>query len=359
MTPKQSKLCRCIISTISAVICLFSTCAYSAPPQELTFLNWSEYIDPELVIKFEDQFNAKIRLVTFDSDDSRDQLLVSTEGENFDVAVVDGNSIPAYISRGWLANVSEREIPTIKHIIPKWGTAYEGADEYAVPYFWGTVGIAYRSDLVKTPITSWMDILKPHEELHEKFFMLPQSRELVDIALKALGYSVNSSGDPGVYKQAKKLLLEQKQYVKKYDVPATHERSSLISGEILAAATYSGDALALKEFNENITFVVPSEGTILWVDYLVVMAKSEKKKLAMDFINFLNEPQTAAAHAEYMYYASPNAEAEKLLPEEFLSDALIYPSDEIIKKCEIEHKLPARNYKTRNSIFMEVTRGKI
>ena len=356
MTLRQSKVYGLFISI---VIFLFSTCAYSAPPQELTFLNWSEYIDPELVKKFEDQFNAKIRLVTFNSDDSRDQLLVSTEGKKFDVAVVDGNSILAYIRRGWLANVSEKEIPTMKHIIPKWGTAYEGAKEYAVPYFWGTVGIAYRSDLVKTPITSWMDIFKPQEELHGKIFMLPQSRELIDIALKALGYSINSSGDPDAYKQAKNLLLGQKQYVRKYDTLALNEGSYLISGEVLAAATYSGDALALQEFNENITYIVPSEGSILWVDYLVVMAKSEKKKLAMDFINFLNEPQTAAAHAEYMYYASPNAAAEKLLPKEFLTDEVIYPGDEIIEKCEIEHKLPARNYKTRNSIFMEVTRGKI
>ena len=197
------------------------------------------------------------------------------------------------------------------------------------------------------------------QELHGKIFMLPQSRELIDIALKTLGYSINSSGDPEAYKQAKKLLLAQKQYVRKYDVPAVHEGSSLISGEILAAAAYNGDALALQEFNENITFVIPSEGSILWVDYLVVMAKSDKKKLAMDFINFLNQPRIAAAQAEYMYYASPNAEAEKLLPKEFLTDEVIYPGDDVLEKCEIEHKLPARNYKTRNSIFMEVTRGKI
>lgn len=356
MMPKQSKVYGFLTSI---VIFLFSTCAYSAPPQELIFLNWSDYIDPELIEKFEDQFNAKIRLVYFDSDDSRNQLMVSTEGKNFDVAVVDGDSIPGYIRRGWLANVSEKEIPNKEFIIPKWGAAYEGANEYAVPYFWGTVGIAYRSDLVKIPITSWMHILKPAKELHEKILMLPQSRELIDIALKALGYSLNSSGDPDAYKQAKNILLAQKQYVKKYDVPAINEKSALVSGEILAAASYSGDALALQEFNENIAFVVPSEGSILWVDYLVVMAKSEKKKLAMDFINFLNEPQNAATHAEYMYYASPNAEAEKLLPKELLTDPLIYPSKETIGKCEIEQKLPARNYKTRNSIFMEVTRGKI
>jgi spermidine/putrescine transport system substrate-binding protein len=131
---------------------------------------------------------------------------------------------------------------------------------------------------------------------------------------------------------------------------------------IVLAATIggAGDFIPkVVQLNENIAFVVPSEGSILWVDYLVVMAKSEKKKLAMEFVNFLNDPKNAAEHAEYMYYASPNAGAEKLLPKEFFSDPLIYPSDEILEKCEIENKLPPRVYKSRNSIFMEVTRGKI
>ncbi|MFW2367017.1 MAG: ABC transporter substrate-binding protein [Desulforhopalus sp.] len=338
---------------------IFLSSVHSAQVQELTFLNWSEYVSPDLVKKFEDQFNAKIRLVTFDSDDFRDELLVSTDGKNFDVAIIDGNSIPGYIRRGWLTELSPKEIPNSAHIIPRWSEAYEGAKDFTVPYFWGTVGIAYRSDLVKSPLQSWMDILKPAEELHGRILMLPQSRELVDIGLKALGYSVNNSSDHKAFDEVKKLLLEQKPHVKKYDVPAVHEQSALISGEVLAAVTYSGDALALQEINEDISYVVPSEGSILWVDYLAVMAKSDKKKLAMDFINFLNEPENAAAHAEYMYYATPNAAAEKLLPEDFLEDPVVYPVAAVMEKCEIEKKLPARINKKRNTIFTEVTRGKI
>jgi len=353
---KLNKLSRLLTFTF---IFLFSTYAHSTSPQKLTLLNWGSYIDPDLVLKFEKLFNANIQLVTYSSDDNRDELLITTDGNNFDVAVVDGNSIEGYIRRGWLEKVSEKEIPNIKNILPKWGSAYEGAKEYAVPYFWGTIGIAYRSDLVKSPISSWMDILKPGEELQGKIFMLPQSRELIDIALKALGYSVNNPANPSAYKEAKKLLLEQKPYIKKYDIPTVTHKSALVSGKVVAAVTYSGDALTLNEINENISFVVPNEGSILWADYLVVMAKSEKKKLAMDFINFLNEPQNSAAHAEYMYYATPNSAAEKLLPEEFLTDPVIYPSNDIMEKCEIEKKLPPRIYKTRNTIFMEVTRGKI
>lgn len=356
MIPRKDKVYAFVTSI---VVLLFSTCAFSASVQNLTILNWSEYVSPELVEKFENQFNAKVHLVTFNSDDNRDQILLSTNGEKFDVVLVDGDSVQGYVRRGWLAKISEQEIPNSKYIVPKWGSAYEGVEGHAIPYFWGTVGIAYRADLVGAPITSWMDIMKPAEELHGKIFMLAQSRELIDIGLKAAGYSVNSAGDPNAYKRAREVLLAQKQYVKKYDVLAVNETSALVSGEIIAASTYSGDALTIQQFNENVKFVVPSEGGILWVDYLVVMAKSTKKKLAMDFINFLNEPQHAAEHAQYMYYATPNAGAEKLLPKEFLTDPVIYPTNEIMEKCEIGKKLPARVYKKRNTIFMEVTRDKI
>ncbi|TKB23110.1 spermidine/putrescine ABC transporter substrate-binding protein [Desulfopila sp. IMCC35006] len=349
----------CLLGIILGAILLFMSHAHASSPQELTLLNWADYISPDLINTFQEKFNVKLQVVTYTSDDNRDQLLVSTDGGNFDVVVIDGRSIATYAKRGWLAKISEEEIPNMENILPKWRVAYEGSKEYAVPYFWGTVGIAYRSDLVKSPVTSWMDILQPAQELQGKIFMLPQRRELVDIALKGLGYSINSSDDPSAYKQAEKLLLQQKQYVKKYDVPAVNDGSALVSGEILAAATYSGDALTLKAINKNISFVIPSEGTTLWGDYLVVMAKSEKKKLAMDFINFLNESKNAAEHAEYMYYATPNSAAEKLLPKEFLNDPLIYPSNTIMQKCEIEKILPARVYKTRNTIFMEVTRDKM
>ena len=343
-----------VIVTVS-----FCSVTYAEPVQELTFLNWGQYLSPDLQKKFEEKFNAKIHTVTFPSDDSRDSLLLSTDGQNFDVALVDGNSLPGYIRRGWLTPISEDDIPNICHIIPRWGSAYTGSKEYSVPYFWGTVGIAYRSDLVQSPISSWLDIIKPPESLHGKIFMLPQNRELIDIGLKALGYSINNANDLNAYKEVEKLLLAQKPYVTKYDVPDVTEKSALISGKILAAATYSGDALTLQEINENITYVVPIEGSILWIDYLVVMAKSEKKKLSMDFINFLNEPENAAEHAEYMYYATPNAAAEKLLPQEFLNDPTIYPGKTVLEKCEIDTKLPARINKIRNSIFLNVTRNKI
>lgn len=354
---------RHIVNYILLIMCLFlaSRMSYGAKPQEikeLTFLTWSDYMDPLLIEKFEKAYQAKVRIITYDSDDSRTGMLLATDGQSFDVAVIDGNSIEAYRRRGWLEPLSTDNIPNIIFIDQKWRTAYTDADTHAVPFFWGTTGIVYRSDMVSEPITSWMQIFKPTEELHGRIYMLPQSRELIDIALKTLGYSVNSV-DTSAYSQVKRLLLEQKPYLKKYDIPALDEGSALIKGTVLAAASYSGDALMLMDIDKNIEYVTPKEGGVLWVDYLVVFAKSKNADLAKIFVNFLHEPENAAQLAQFVYYATPNREAEKLLPKEFLGDTTIYPPEEILKNYELEKKLPPEIYRIRTSIFAEVTNGKI
>ncbi len=137
----------------------------------------------------------------------RTELLLSTDGANFDVALLDGISINEYVTQGWLLPLSPDEIPNMKHIFPKWQKAYADSEKYSVPYFWGTIGIAYRADLLKTSISSWMDIFEPKEELHQKIFMLPQSRELLDIALKATGNSINTT-NPDAYSRVHQLKVE-------------------------------------------------------------------------------------------------------------------------------------------------------
>lgn len=357
---------RCLSTTLFCL--LFMVCGFMVPPAapaadsktvgEITFLTWADYMDPGLIEKFEKENHIKVRLVTFDSDDGRTRMLISTEGEDFDVAVMDGNSMEAYISRSWLLPVSESSVPNLSRIDSKWRNAYPGAESHGVPYFWGTTGIAYRTDLVSEPITSWMQMFKPAPDLQGKLYMLPQNRELLDIALKALGHSLNTT-DKNAYRQARDLLLQQKPFVKKYDFLALNEDSGMIDGTVCAAVTYNGDALTLRDINSNITYVTPKEGGVLWVDYLVILAKSHNPRLAETFINFLHEPENAAQLAQFVQYATPNRDAEKLLPKAFLTDTIIYPPPEILEKYELDHKLPAPIQKIRSSIFAEVTSGKI
>jgi spermidine/putrescine transport system substrate-binding protein len=319
-------------------------------PRELVLLNWSEYIDPDLVEKFEAQFNAKLREVYFESDDLRDDMMLETDGKGYDLALVNGISVDLYRKRGWLSPVSEAQIPNLKHIDSRWLDAFPGLKGYTVPYFWGTIGIAYRKDLVPAPLTSWMDILQPAESLRGKIGMVENSRDAMGMALKALGYSANST-DSKQIKAAEQLLLAQKPHVNTYTYIALNEESALVSGDIIATMIYSGDALMVQEHHEEIDYVVPTEGSNIWVDYLVVLENSKNKELARAFLNFLNEPGNAAQLAEFVYYATPNKDAEKLLPAEFLEDPVIYPSEAVLSKSEFYKPLPPRAIKKRNIAF--------
>jgi spermidine/putrescine transport system substrate-binding protein len=321
-----------------------------AEPRELVLLNWSEYMDPDLVEKFEKQFNVKFREVYYESDDLRDDMMLETGGKGYDLALINGISVDVYRKRGWLSPVNEAQVPNFKHIDSRWLEAFPGLEGYAVPYFWGTMGIAYRSDLVPAPLTSWMDILQPTESLRGRIGMVENSRDALGMALKALGHSANST-DSRQIKAAEKLLLSQKPYVKTYTYIALSEESALVSGDIIATMIYSGDALMVQEHHEEIDYIVPSEGSNIWVDYLVVLENSKNKELARAFLNFLNEPENAAQLAEFVYYATPNKGAEKLLPAEFLEDPVIYPSEAVLSRSEFYKPLPPRAMKKRNIAF--------
>lgn len=334
---------------------MFST-TYAAPAaQELVLLTWSEYLDPELIEKFEQQTGIKVREAYFESDDLRDDMMLETDGKGFDLVMVNGVTVETYVKNGWLAKVDPARVPNLAHVEDRWRDMFPGAREYTVPYFWGTLGIAYRADLVETPPTRWMDILRPNESLQGKIGMVESARELMGVALKSLGYSVNST-DSKEIKAATELLLEQKPYVKDYTYIALNEDSSLVSGDMVAAIVYSGDALMVQEYHEEIDYVVPEEGSNLWVDYLAVLNGSNRKELAWQFINFLNEPENAAQLAEYVYYATPNKAAEKLLPVEFLEDEIIYPDAAVMAKSEPYERLPARVEKKRQTAFSRIMR---
>jgi len=321
--------------------------------RELVFLTWSEFMDPELIERFEQEHDVTVRMVYFEGDDHRDELLILSDGQGYDVVIVDDIQVPTYTGRGWLAPVSELEVPNLRHVAPRWKDAYEGTRGYAVPAFHGTFGIAYREDLVPEPIVSWMQLFQPGEELRGQIVMIRQQRDLIGVALKALGYSVNST-DAAELTEVERLLLAQKPFVGSYGYVSLAEESSLVTGEVAAATVYNGDALMVQEYDERIQFVVPKEGSFLWVDYLAVLASSPNRDLAKAFVNFLNEPEHAAQWAEYVYGATANRSAEALLSEEFLADPVIYPGEEVMDRLEFLEPLPPRTARRWNAIFNQV-----
>lgn len=129
----------CSSKALLVTIFLLATAlfAQAAESKELAFLNWPDYMDPELLVEFEQRTGITVKQSYFDSDTARDELLLETGGKGFDVALIDGASIRILAKRGWLAPLEESSIPNLKHVDRRWRTGFEKSEEFGVPYFWG------------------------------------------------------------------------------------------------------------------------------------------------------------------------------------------------------------------------------
>lgn len=356
MNKDKALVSNCRAFWTATLLIVFGMPVQASEPTTLSFLNWSDYMDPEILEEFERRTGIIIKQTFFESDASRNEMLVALGGRGVDVATIDGTSIQILAKRGLLEPIDEEAIPNLKHIDPRWFAIHEKADRYSVPYFWGVLGIAYRQDLVSFPVTSWMDLLRPVEEVRGKVAMISDDRDLIGVALKALGYSLNSA-EPKELREAEALLQAQAPAVRTYKYISRDENSALVNGEVVMSMIYNGDSAMVQDYHSEIAFVLPKEGGNIWVDYLCVLSASANKAAAKQFINFLNEPEIAAQLAKYIYYATPNLAAEALLPAEFKNDPVIYPDGEAIKKSESYQRLPARTQKARAAIFSRIVNG--
>ena len=150
----------------------------------LTVLNWADYIDPSVVAAFEEQYNVKVNDVYYETDDERDKFVTQTAGVGYDVGIVSGIMVDTYKNKGWIDSISLHDVPNLQYIDKEKRGSNEGADGFSVPYAWGTMGIAYRTDLVEKPIESWMDLFQPQKSLHGKIVMIKSSRELLGGSFK-------------------------------------------------------------------------------------------------------------------------------------------------------------------------------
>ena len=345
----------CSVKAILLTLFLLVTAvsAQAGESRQLVFLTWPDYMDPDVLVEFEQRTGIRVKQSYFNSDTARDELLLEADGMGFDVALINGASIRIMAKRGWLERLDESSIPNLKHINPRWRTAFEKAEDFAVPSFWGTIGIVYRQDLVPFPVSSWMDLLQPVKELHGKVSMIGDSADMIGTALKALGYSLNSTNEEEL-KEAEALLQAQAPAVKTYRYPSLNKDSELISGQVAMSMMYNGDALMLQEHSDNIVFVLPKEGGNIWVDYMSVLSSSKRKAEAKLFINFLNEPEIATQLAQYVYYAPANLAAEAMLPADFKDNPIIYPYGKALKNSEAYSRLPPRAHKNRAAIFSRI-----
>lgn len=318
----------------------------------LNIYNWGQYIDTDLLTKFEKETGIKVVYELFETNE---HMLAKIESgsSNFDLVFPSDYVIEEMISKDMLHKIDFNNIPNFQYIDNRFrNLEYDPTNEYSVPYFWGTLGILYNSEEVTQNVDSWSILWD--EKYTGQILMLDSMRDTIGVALKLNGYSLNSV-EPVQLEEAKKMLIEQKALHNGYYVDETMDM--MINGDANIALNWSGAAMDIYwQGAEHIKYALPKEGSNLWVDCMVIPKTSENKKEAEMFINFMLDPDNAYQNTEYVGYATPNQIAfERMLEENpEVTDMDAYnPSQELLDKCEVFIDL-GDNREMYNQLWTEI-----
>lgn len=291
---------------------------------------WAEYVSPDAIAQFERETGVRVVEANFENEEAMLAKL-KQPGAHYDIVVVSNELFPTLQREGFVGEFDPAKIPNLKHLDPKFvKPPYEPTGKRAVPYMWGTMGIAYNSDKVQMTEPSWGVLWD--ERYKGRICMFDQLTSTVAVALRYKGHSV-SSRDDAALKDAKEALLAQKPLLYGYK---NDEYKSLMQdpekGPWLSMA-WNGDAARMARDMPQIRYAIPKEGTTIWVDNMVLLARPCSADAAHKFLNFVMRPEVNAKIAQDIYYATCNAEARKHLPKGMPDDRTIYPDDETLKRC--------------------------
>jgi spermidine/putrescine transport system substrate-binding protein len=319
--------------------------------KELVLYNWVDSMPQTVLDNFEKEKGVKVIYKTYDSAEEATEAMLSGQ-VNFDVAVVDNDVLPNLITHKVLAEININNITNFKNISPGFrDLAFDPGNKHSLPNSYGTTGLLVRSDLLKKPVTRWADLWD--ESLAGKIAVRSQPTELISVALRSLGYPLNSE-DPAQLQAARDQLLVLKNRVRFMDTGTQEFLQPLLDGEVFILVAWNGDAKEARDRNPAVTYVLPEEGTLLWGDSFVISANSPNKTTAEVFINYLLQPEVNAEMVKAYFYPTTNDGAFNFLPAEIIKDPLIYPSQKILSKNNFYLPLSPAGKELYQSVWQEV-----
>ena len=295
--------------------------------------NWGEYIDPEVIEMFEDETGYTVNYEEFETNEEM-YTIVAKGARNYDVICPSDYMIQKMIENDLLAEVNFENVPNMVNIGSQYMESAKGFDpenKYCVPYTWGTVGIMYNKSMVDEPIDSWSVLFDKKYE--NQILMQNSVRDAYCVALSYLGYSINTMNEDEL-QEATDLLIEQKPIVQAYVVDQV--RDKMIKNAAALGVIYSGEAIYMQRENEDLEYVIPKEGSNVWIDGWVIPKNCKNKEGAEAFINFLCRPDIALMNFDYITYSTPNVPARELIEDEDIRNSTIaFPEANELERCEV------------------------
>ena len=338
-----------------------SAASGSADGGELYVYNWGEYIDEDVISQFEEETGITVVYDLFETNEEM-YPVIEADAVNYDVVCPSDYMIQKMRENDLLAELNFDNIPNIAQIDPAYmemSQAFDPENKYSVPYCWGTVGILYNTRLleelgVPAP-TKWADLWD--ERLSGEILMQDSVRDAFMVALKKDGYSMNSESKDEL-EQAKQELLDQKPLVQAYVIDQV--RDKMIGGEAAVGVIYSGEMLYIQDevanlgLDYDLEYVIPEEGTNLWLDSWVIPKNAKNKENAEKWIDFMCRPEIAKANFEYITYPTPNKGAFELLDEEMQNNKAVFPDIDSLKNSEVYKYLGDETDAVYNELWKEV-----
>ena len=338
-----------------------SAASGSADGGELYVYNWGEYIDEDVISQFEEETGITVVYDLFETNEEM-YPVIEAGAVNYDVVCPSDYMIQKMRENDLLAELNFDNIPNIDQIDPAYmemSQAFDPENKYSVPYCWGTVGILYNTKLldelgVPAP-TKWADLWD--ERLSGEILMQDSVRDAFMVALKKDGYSMNSESKDEL-EQAKQELIDQKPLVQAYVIDQV--RDKMIGGEAAVGVIYSGEMLYIQDevaslgLDYDLEYVIPEEGTNLWLDSWVIPKNAKNKENAEKWIDFMCRPEIAKANFEYITYPTPNKGAFELLDEDMQNNKAVFPDIDSLKNSEVYKYLGDETDAVYNELWKEV-----
>lgn len=338
----------CSIMAVAAVAALsavtMSGCGKSAEKAggagEVYVYNWGEYIDEDVIAQFKEETGIDVIYDMFETNEEM-YPVIEAGGVKYDAVCPSDYMIQKMIENNMLAEINFDNVPNIKEIDSKYmdmSRSFDPDNKYSVPYCWGTVGILYNTSMVapEDAPTKWSDLWA--EKFKDNILMQDSVRDAFMVALKSLGYSMNTTNEAEIA-EARDLLIKQKPLVQAYVIDQV--RDKMIGGEAAMGVIYSGEMLYIQQevadlgLDYSLEYVIPEEGTNLWLDSWVIPANAPNKENAEKWINFLCRPDIAKKNFEYITYPTPNKGAFDLLDSDLQNNKAVFPDTDSLKNCEV------------------------
>ena len=318
-------------------------CSGCSEKRTLSFYTWDDYIDPDIIAQFEQENDCRVVINVFDSNEAMyAKLLMSTIG--YDLILPSSYQIVMMKNKDMLEKLDYSKLPNVTaNFDEKYKSLMlSGIEGYSVPYAFSMTGLTYDEKKFKKPIDSWKTIQSL--DISDRICLFNDVREILGAALKACGYSGNSTNESELAK-ALKLAKKWKKVCAKLDNEAW--KTGIASGEFNLVMSYNSDVFQLmadskeSKTGPKLKFVLPKEGIMACFDEFVMIKTSQNKDLAYKFIDFLYRPDIAKRNIDYILAVMPNKAAVNLLSDDLKNDPMIVPSVEMLKKCEIINCLDA------------------